>query len=115
MTSAERRASAAILVCGVAAGALLLWTMQAYRPQVEFWVREDPAPRARIVIVGLMIVLSAPVVGMAVYFWRRVSQMVGDDVAGRGAEVRLLAAALALAGALLTALLWRLVLLLPAR
>jgi hypothetical protein len=69
---AQRAALAAVAIFFVS-GALLLWGLNAGGPAVAHWLRDDPATmvgRARILLLGLALVMAGPPIAAGVYLWR---------------------------------------------
>jgi multisubunit Na+/H+ antiporter MnhB subunit len=126
---AARRISLLTVGCVAVAGLVLIALAGSVRPELQSWLQREPRARLRLVMVVLVSMTSAPLLGFAVYFWRlgqrirradrypppgyRVTRdtpvVTGHAAQGRGQLVQFLAAVLAAAALILTALLWRLV------
>lgn len=126
-----RRVALLVLAAGFVAGVALLWALEAGRPAVARWLREDPArtaARARLLLAGLALATSGPALAAGVYLWRLGSRIVtaerfpppglrmvqdtmvltGDAARTRGRIFQALGLVLFVAGSALALLLWRL-------
>jgi len=126
-----RRLAAIMLIVAFLAGALLLWGLDAGRPAMARWLREDPAEttaKARMLLLALAVVMAGPPVAAGAYLWRlgtRVADtqrfpppgvrmvqdtvvLTGNDARRRGLIAQGLGLALVAAGCIMTLLLWRL-------
>lgn len=68
-----RRLALTIVGIGLAAGLLLLWGLETGSHAAARWLREDPAAmmaRARLLLIGLAIVMGGPPIAAGVYLWR---------------------------------------------
>jgi hypothetical protein len=130
-----RRAAVAIVGCGMLAGVVLLAVTRWCRPEFETWLRNDMNGRLRFVAAGMMILTTAPLLGLAAYMWhvgRRILRVdrypppglrliqaapvvTGPVARRRGRLLQGFAIVLGLAGLFLAFLFWRLVVTLPAR
>jgi hypothetical protein len=123
-----RRLAVWIVAGGGVVGFLLLLAGGGLRPVLEHWIGENPAPRLRVVLTGMILLTVGPVLGMAAYLWRlgartirerrfpapglRVTRdtlvLVGQVAARRGRVLQRLAMLLAASGIGLGVMLWRL-------
>ena len=126
-----RRLAIVLLVAGFVVGAILLVLFERARPEIGRWItqdREQAAFRARVVLGVVAGVVVAPLVGLAVYFYRLGSATVrsgrfpppgaamlydtriasGDHARLRGGALRAIGLALIAVAVGIAALLWRL-------
>ena len=102
------RQASLIVLAGAIVGALLIRLFQHYRAGLEAWIAQDLGPRVKLVTAAMIVLLSAPLLGTAVYLLRR------DDDLERRRVYRLVAVFFVAGGVALPVLFWRVVLLLLA-
>ncbi|MDH3287206.1 MAG: hypothetical protein OEP48_05725 [Betaproteobacteria bacterium] len=126
-----RRRAAVVLIAGVVVGALLLLVFERYEDALRDWIASMPElgpARIRLAAVAMIILLIAPLLGLAVYFWRFGGAVIGAQrfpppgcavvrdtpvLAGqkalrRGRAFRMISVFLLVAAAMLSIALWRL-------
>ncbi len=126
-----RRTALVVMALAFVGGGLLLWALDAGRPAVARWLKEDPAQtaaRARLLLVGLAVVTSGPALAAGAYLWRlggriltaerfpppglRMVQeaivLTGPAARTRGRIFQAFGAALFVAGCAIALLLWQL-------
>ncbi|MGH9721417.1 MAG: hypothetical protein ACRD8O_14505, partial [Bryobacteraceae bacterium] len=68
-----RRRTILALVLAAALGGLLISGFEHFREPLREWLASDPAEtahRARLALAVSVLILSAPVIALAIYFWR---------------------------------------------
>lgn len=65
-----RRSVLVIIGLGSVAGLLFIFLARQFRPELEAWVTQDPAPRVRIIFGAMTVLTAGPVLGMAAYLWQ---------------------------------------------
>ena len=132
---AARRQAVQLLVVGAFVGAVLIVGFERYRAPLLDWLLSEPdelAARVMVVFLLAAALLSAPLVGFAVYLWSLGAKVLhagefpppgygvirdtpvidGQAAMSRGRGLKVLALCLGLAAALSWLLFWRLALLL---
>jgi hypothetical protein len=128
---AARRQAVLFIIFGALVGTVLIVGFERYRTPLRDWLFSEPeelAHRVKLVFLLSAVVLSAPLVGFAVYLWSlgakvlcarqfpppgyrviRDTPVIGGKAAvSRGRGFKVLALCLGVASALLWLLLWRL-------
>jgi hypothetical protein len=126
-----KRLAAIVLLLGFLLGAFLLWGLEAGRPAVVRWLRDDPATiggKARVLLLAVAVVTAGPPVAAGAYLWRlgeRVREtqrfppvgvrmvqdtvvLAGDAARKRGRILQGLALMLIVTGCAMALLLWAL-------